>query len=113
MSVFDTLAAQSLAPFLTDGLGEAASITPKGGSATAVTIIVLRDKLQTRATDGGSQPQYELQIQIPMAEYPGGTITPKGDTVDLFVRKGDTVKSRRTIAAILGQVGAMWILGVT
>lgn len=111
--MFDSFAADSLAPFLTQGVGEPATITPKGGQPKAVSVIVLRGHLQTRATDGGSQPQYELQIQVAMSEYPGTVPTIKGDTVEIAVRKGDTVKSRRTVAAILGSTGAMWTLGLS
>jgi hypothetical protein len=112
MSVFENFAADSLAPFLTDGLGELVTITPKGGQATQVMAIVMRDQLKTRQTDKAARVEYDIQIQVERAEYPGGQPNIHGDAVDLPVRMGDTHTTRRKISALLGQAGGMWILGV-
>jgi hypothetical protein len=112
MSVFDSFARDSLGPFLTDGVGEPVTITPKGGQPAPAMAIVLRDQLKTRATDKSSRVEYDVQIQVEQGEYPGGQPNVHGDTVELPVRVGDTRTTRKTISAILGQAGSMWLLGL-
>jgi hypothetical protein len=113
VSVFDSFAATSLAPFLTAGLGEPAVITPHGGDPKPVTIIIHRDKLQTRPTDNSTRLEYDVTIQVAMADYPGGMPNLGGDSVVYPKDKGGTVKAKRVIKALLGQTGGMWILGLS
>ncbi len=112
MSVFDSFAATSLAPFLSGGLGEPGNVTAKGGQAKPVTIIVHRDQLQPRGADKSQRLEYDLAVQISMAEYPGGKPNVGGDIVEVMVRKGDTTLTRKTVTKIIGQVGSMWFLGL-
>lgn len=112
MSVFDSFAADSLAPFLTGTLGEPGFVVPKGGSPRACSIIVLRDQLQTRATDKNTRLEYTIEVQIAMADYPGGRPNIGGDAVQIAARKGDTTLTTKKVSKIIGQAGAMWRLGL-
>lgn len=123
MSVFDSFSATSLAPWMKAIHGEDVVVTPKlanGSFGTPATVkaTVLRDRLAPRGTDNGQRLEYAVVVQIAMADYPdgtgGGSGRPNinGDKIDVFVRKGDTVKANKIVSTIISQVGQMWVLGL-
>lgn len=111
MSAYDTFAGYAAA-FSRSARGELVTITPKGGDPVAVRAVVLRDPLDSRATDGHRRLEYSIEVQVAKADYPADQPTIGADTIAVAVRAGDTVKTTRVVSVLLGQDGGVWSLGL-
>ncbi len=91
---------------------EGVIVTVKGGDPVPLKVIVLRDRLNTRATDGNERQEYSVEVQIPMELYPADQPVIHADKIKVAVRKGDEELTERTVSGIIGQVSGMWYLGL-
>lgn len=99
--------------FLRDCQGEPITITPKGGQPTPVTAVVLRSPLSTRPHDNNKRLEYQQEILIRIADYPGGKPNINGDSAAVKVRKEDTTPSTKKISHLISQEGGMYRLGLS
>lgn len=90
--------------------GEAATYTPKGLAGVALTVVVNRDPLGGTGTDHGARQEYEFEVLVSRGDR--ATVNVGGDTIAFKKRLGDAANTTFAVAAVLGQDGGAWRLGV-
>lgn len=90
--------------------GETATLTPSGGVATAVSVVVERGEMEIVGPDGVSRLEYRIRsVKIRKADH--ATLAVRSDRISLPLRLGGSARDF-LITEMIDQEGGFWTVGV-
>lgn len=105
----DVMAADGPAFADVDGYGEAVVYTPKGGGATPIDVVVIREELEIIGETGDVQLTDTIEIEVQKQDI--ATVVVNADTVAMKRRLGGATTTL-TIRSIVAQDEGFWRLRV-